>query len=190
MLNSIWCWEPPWILDWHKWHPQWGIIAKCKVSYFSAISWQEQVTCWWDDEDICFVLDQNEELNFYIASSLKKQATSWHITLLRHIILILRQPVFILTPLCYVLSGEAANTNCKVFEFEFWCLKPLSAIFKLYHGDHFQWWRKPEYPERTTDPGQATGKLYHLRLRVECTLFCNLQSRAGTDDVLMIWVVR
>jgi hypothetical protein len=31
--------------------------------------------------------------------------------------------------------------------------------------------RKPEYPKRTTDPGQATGKLYHLRLRVECTFF-------------------
>ena len=28
-----------------------------------------------------------------------------------------------------------------------------------------------EYPERTTDPGQATGKLYHLRLQVECTFF-------------------
>jgi hypothetical protein len=28
------------------------------------------------------------------------------------------------------------------------------------------------------DHGQATGKLYHLRLRVECTLFCNLQSQA------------
>jgi hypothetical protein len=27
------------------------------------------------------------------------------------------------------------------------------------------------------DHGQATGKLYHLRLRVECTLYCNLQSR-------------
>jgi hypothetical protein len=26
-------------------------------------------------------------------------------------------------------------------------------------------------PERTTDHGQATGKLYHLRLRVEFTLF-------------------
>ena len=26
-------------------------------------------------------------------------------------------------------------------------------------------------PEKTTDHGQATGKLYHLRLRVECTLF-------------------
>jgi hypothetical protein len=24
---------------------------------------------------------------------------------------------------------------------------------------------------RTTDHGQATGKLYHLRLRIECTLF-------------------
>jgi hypothetical protein len=35
-----------------------------------------------------------------------------------------------------------------------------------------------EYLERTTDHGQAIGKLDHLRLRVECTLFCNLQSRA------------
>ena len=58
------------------------------------------------------------------------------------------------------------------------CLMPLSAIFQLYHGDQFQWWKKPEYPERTTYHGQATGKLCHLRLRVECTPFCNLQSRA------------
>ena len=29
----------------------------------------------------------------------------------------------------------------------------------------------PEYPERTIDPGKATGKLYHLRLRVEDTIF-------------------
>ena len=26
-------------------------------------------------------------------------------------------------------------------------------------------------PERTTDHGDATGELYHLRLRVECTFF-------------------
>ena len=31
------------------------------------------------------------------------------------------------------------------------CLTPLSAIFQLYHGDQFQWWKKPEYLERTTD---------------------------------------
>jgi hypothetical protein len=30
---------------------------------------------------------------------------------------------------------------------------------------------RPEYPERITDHGQATGKLYHLQLRVVCTLF-------------------
>ena len=38
--------------------------------------------------------------------------------------------------------------------------------------------------ERTTDHGQATSKLYHLR--VECTLFCNLQSRERTHAVLVI----
>jgi hypothetical protein len=36
------------------------------------------------------------------------------------------------------------------------------------------------------DHGQATGKLYHLRLQVECTLLCNLQSRARTHAVLVI----
>jgi hypothetical protein len=68
----------------------------------------------------------------------------------------------------------------------FGVLTPLSAIFQLYHGDQFEWWKKPAYPERTTDHGQATGKLYHLLLRVECTLFCNLQSWARTQAVLVI----
>ena len=56
-------------------------------------------------------------------------------------------------------------------EIDCWCLTPLSAIFQLYHGDQFLWWKEPEYSERTTYHGQATGKLDHLRLRVECTLF-------------------
>jgi hypothetical protein len=34
---------------------------------------------------------------------------------------------------------------------------PLSTIFQLYQ---FYWWRKPEYPEKTTDPSQVTDKLY------------------------------
>jgi hypothetical protein len=42
------------------------------------------------------------------------------------------------------------------------------------------------YPDRTIDHGQATGKFYHLRLRVECTPFCNLQSQARTHVVLVI----
>jgi len=40
--------------------------------------------------------------------------------------------------------------------------------------------------EAREDHGQATGELYHLRLRVECTLFCNLQSRARTHVVLVM----
>ena len=48
-------------------------------------------------------------------------------------------------------------------------LRLLSAIFQLYHGNQFSGGRS--HPERTTDHGQATGKLYHVRLRVQWTLF-------------------
>ena len=100
----------------------------------------------------------------------------------------------------YVLSCDLKNTltvsdvyqsriNLKplcMTWFDFWCLMPLSAIFQLFHGDQYQWWKMSEYPERTTDHGQATGNLFHLRLQVECTLFYNLQSRARTHIVLVI----
>jgi hypothetical protein len=44
-------------------------------------------------------------------------------------------------------------------------------LISLHSAFHINQKKKPEYPKRTTDHGEATDKLYHLRLRVKCTLF-------------------
>ena len=52
----------------------------------------------WDVDEVRFVLDQHAELDFYSARSLKQQSTGRHVAPLKHIILILSQPAFALSP--------------------------------------------------------------------------------------------
>jgi hypothetical protein len=55
---------------------------------------REQVNFQWDEDDeVCFVLDQHANLDFYGASSLKQQSAGRYVAPLGHIILILNQSV-------------------------------------------------------------------------------------------------
>ena len=45
-----------------------------------------------------------------------------------------------------------------------WCLTPLSAIFQLYCGSQFCWWRKPEYRRNPPICHKSQTNFYHIML--------------------------
>jgi hypothetical protein len=78
-LCFLWHWHHGWCsiryTHWvSEWVSEWVSVVQSKFSKFSAISWREQVTFQWDDDDVHFVLFEHAELDFYIASSLKIEA--------------------------------------------------------------------------------------------------------------------
>ena len=95
-----------------------------QLSNFSAISWREQVNFQWDDDEICFVLDQRAELDFYSASSLKQQSAGRHVAPFGHIIQIPSQP-------------EATNTNFIVFGLTRPGLEPTIDHTRGEHANHY-----------------------------------------------------
>ena len=124
--------------------------------------------------DVCFVLDQHAELDFFSASSLKQQSVDRHDAPLWHIILITSQTFFALTPKWCMLIGEAANRNFTVFGLIRRGLEPM-----IYHtwGDHVNHY--------TTDVVQwnIDNNVYTYQRKTECS---HQQAKHKTHNSLFL----
>ena len=54
----------------------------------------------------------------------------------------------------------------------------------------FHWWRKPEYPEETTDLRQVTDKLSHIRPVPSPRIKLEPQGCEARSDIIMSLLVR
>jgi hypothetical protein len=70
-------------------------------------------------------------------NTLKQQFEGRHVAPLRHIILIPSQPVFVLSPYCSVLSGEATHINSIVFGLIRPGLEPTIYHTRGKHANHY-----------------------------------------------------
>ena len=61
-------------------------------------------------------------------------------------------------------------------------LTPLSAIFQLYRGGRFDWWRKPDHTGKTTDLPEVIDELYHIMLCRVLTAISGIRNHKLSGD--------
>ena len=89
-------------------------------------------------------------------------------------------------------KGKGGLYVVKIIKFE--CRKIDWLIYCVFSNISAISWRPVLVVEEAGVSGENllpwasnwTGKLYYLRLRAECTLFCNIQSQVRTHAVLVI----